>query len=144
MNRKEFIQSCGMACLSSFGLTAFLQSCASANYYAKNSINEKKIKINKTEFIEHDKNTFRKYILIKNDALQFPICLFKLGDQEYSAVYMECSHRSCELHNQGSFLQCPCHGSEFSNKGIVQNPPAEQNLKTFQTTTDHESIFIHL
>ena len=78
MNRKDFIKSCSMACLGTLGMSAFLQSCASTNYYAKNSIAERIIKINKHEFIEHEKNNavFRKYILIKNDALQFPICLF--------------------------------------------------------------------
>ena len=57
---------------------------------------------------------------------------------------MECTHRSCELETEGNYLMCPCHGSEFTNKGIVQNPPAEHNLKTFNLKIDNENIYIQL
>jgi len=146
MDRKEFIKTCGFACLSTAAITTFLQSCASSNYYAKHLKNKDSISINQSEFIRTDngKNTERKYVLIKTDHLSFPICVFKLSETEYSAVLMECTHSHCELHNQGDFLVCPCHGSEFTNRGIVQNPPAEQNLKTFTITINNENIFIQL
>ena len=86
----------------------------------------------------------RKYVLLKSDKFNFPICIFKIGEDTYSALLMECTHNGCELQPQGDNLLCPCHGSEFSNKGVVQNPPAEENLKTFTIKTDNENIYIQL
>jgi cytochrome b6-f complex iron-sulfur subunit len=146
MDRKNFIKTCGFACLGTSAMAAILQSCATTNYFAKSTVNNKIITLKKTEFIsiEKDKTIQRKYVLVKPEQFNFPICIFKLSDTEYSAVLMECTHSSCELHNQGDFLQCPCHGSEFSNKGIVQNPPAEHNLKTFLIKLDNENIYIKI
>jgi Rieske Fe-S protein len=57
---------------------------------------------------------------------------------------MECTHKGCELQPHGSYLSCPCHGSEFNNKGAVQNPPAEHSLKTFNVITDNENIYVSI
>ena len=57
---------------------------------------------------------------------------------------MQCTHKGCELQAQGDFLICPCHGSEFTNQGVVQNPPAEQDLQTFKISIDNENIYIYL
>ncbi len=146
MNRKEFIKTCGFACLGSTGLGLLLKSCVSSNYFAQTSIIENRILINKTEFqkTEKEKITERKFVLIKSEKFAYPIGLYKISDNEFSALLLQCTHNSCELQPQGDFLICPCHGSEFSNKGIVQNPPAEQNLQGFKTTTDNDYIYIHI
>jgi cytochrome b6-f complex iron-sulfur subunit len=145
MDRKDFIKSCGLVCL---GTTAFslLESCASANYFAANIFSENKVVIKKSEFvkIEKEKRIPRKYVLVKSEKLNFPICIFQIAENKYSAVLMECTHKGCELHTQGDYLICPCHGSEFTNTGVVQNPPAEQNLKTFIITSDNENIYVQL
>jgi cytochrome b6-f complex iron-sulfur subunit len=143
MERKEFIEKCGLLCMGSLALV-LIQNCGVSNFYAQHTIDKNSIKINKNQFQTKvkDKLIDRKYILIKPENLSFPICVFKISDNEFSAISTECSHRSCELKNQGDYLVCPCHGSEFSNKGIVQNPPAEQNLKTFKIITDAENIYI--
>lgn len=146
MERKDFIKTCGFACLGGSALMALLQSCASTSYFAKTAIEKNRILIKKSEFIktENDKIKKRKFVLVKSDKFDFPICVYKINESEYSAVLMQCTHKGCELQPQGNFLVCPCHGSEFSNTGIVQNPPAEQNLLTFNTTIDNENIYIHL
>ena len=146
MERREFLKACGLGCLG--GLTAFsvLEGCTASNYVAKYTSQKNKLQISKSEFQTTGKNgiTFRKYLLIKPQQLNFPICIFRFSDLEYSAVLMECTHRSCELHNQGDYLLCPCHGSEFSNRGVVQNPPAEQNLKTYAVDHDENYLYIQL
>ena len=146
MDRKEFIKSYGIACLGGSALSVFLQSCASTNYFAQTSLTENKIILPKAEFIktQDDKTSQRKYVLVKTDQLNFPVCIYKSGEENYTALLMECTHKGCELQPQGDFLICPCHGSEFNNKGIAQNPPAEENLRTFLITTDHENIYIQL
>ena len=146
MDRKEFIKTCGFACMGGAVLTALLQSCASTNYFALTTFENNRITIKKTEFVKVEKNKTveRKYVLIKTDKYNFPIGIYKTSENNYSALLMQCTHKGCELNPHGNYLICPCHGSEFTNKGIVQNPPAEQNLQTFKTSSDIENIYIHL
>ena len=83
-------------------------------------------------------------MLIRAAQFNYPIIVYRLAEGTYSALLMECTHKNCELQPQGAYLVCPCHGSEFSNTGVVQNPPAEENLRTFQITQDHEHLYIQL
>ncbi|HUM45756.1 MAG TPA: Rieske (2Fe-2S) protein [Chitinophagales bacterium] len=146
MYRKDFIKVCGMVCLSGTALSTLLQSCAASGYFAATTVSNKQVTIKKTEFIitGENKSVQRKFVLVNIPQYSFPVAVYKINDEQYSAVLMECTHKGCELRPQGTFLICPCHGSEFSNTGIVQNPPAEENLKTFQITQDHENIYIQL
>ena len=122
-----------------------LESCA-GNYYATSSFSNNQITLTKSEFIDssNNKSKPRKYVLVKSEKLNFPISIYKINENTYSALYMECTHNSFELNPHGDFLICPCHGIEFSNTGKVQNPPAESDLRTFKVSTDHENIYIHL
>lgn len=146
MERKEFIKTCGYACLGGSALIALLQSCASTNYFAKTTYASSQIILPKSEFTEIKKNKIilRKYVLVRNAKFNYPISVHQLSEDNYSALLMECTHNGCELQPSGNFLICPCHGSEFTNTGIVQNPPAEQNLQTFKTSTDNENIYIFI
>jgi cytochrome b6-f complex iron-sulfur subunit len=104
------------------------------------------LRIMKSEFVkmENNKQVMRKYVISKTEKYMQPICVFRIDDKTYTALLMLCTHNGCELQPQGDYLICPCHGSEFSNQGVVQNPPAEYNLKSFKVSENHESIFIHL
>lgn len=145
MDRKEFITTCGNACLG-IAAVAWLQSCVSANYYALATKSNKQLVVKRSEFIKTDKEkkTERKYILVKTEELNYPVCIYKTGENNYSALLMECTHKSCELHPNGDFLVCPCHGSEFTKTGKVQNPPAEQDLRSFKVTSDEENLYLQL
>ena len=144
MNRKEFIKACGLVCMG--GTAMLLQSCTGSNYLAKTTTSGSRLALSKSEFekTEKDKTVKRSYVIVRTEQLSFPICVYRLGEESYSAVLMECTHKGCELQPHGDFLVCPCHGSEFSKQGLVQNPPAEANLKTFSITSDHETIYIQL
>lgn len=147
MDRKHFIKTCGMACLGTSSLVLMLEGCTATNYFAQTkNINDKMV-IAKSEFIGltgKGKVVNRKFVLIRNPQYNYPICIFKISDDEYFALLTQCTHNGCELIPQGDYLTCPCHGSEFNYKGQVQNPPAERDLQVFNVTTDHENIFIHL
>lgn len=145
MERGEFIKQCGKLCLGGLFVGGILESCA-GSYYATTTAEQNKLTVKKSEFIE-EKNGVqkpRKYVLVRTEKLNFPICIYKLNENTYSALLMECSHKSCELNPHGDYLICPCHGSEFNNLGIVQNPPAETNLQTFKLNHDNENIYIYL
>lgn len=146
MDRKQFIKTCGFACLGGTALATLLQSCGSANYFAQTTLAGNLLSVKKAGFVvtAKSKPAFRKFVLVKTGGFDFPICLFRIADDRFNALLMRCTHRGCELQAQGSYLACPCHGSEFDNAGKVQHPPAERDLQTFQTTTDHENIYIHL
>jgi len=145
MERKDFIKQCGKLCIGGFIASSFLESCA-GNYYATTSVSNNVISISKSEFVElkNEVSKPRKYILVRTEKLNFPICIYKLNDNTYSALLMECTHKSCELTPHGDYLICPCHGSEFNNYGKVQNPPAELDLSNFKVTHNDETIYIHL
>lgn len=146
MERKEFIKTCGLACLGGTAISVFLESCSSAAYFAQSSISSNQIMIKKSEFtfIKKEKAEQRKFVMVKNSKLELPICIYKHNEEEYSALYTECTHKGCEVKPNDNFMVCPCHGSEYTNKGVVQNPPAERNLRQFKITTDNENIYVHV
>ncbi len=144
MERRDFIKDCGILCVGAVGLSALLQGCSTSNYFAKTVVDTKRISVKKSEFTftDGEKIKERKYVLVRIAQSEFPICLYKHSESEYSALLMYCPHKGCELLAQGEYLVCPCHGSEFTNKGKVLNPPADQDLQQFKTTVDNENIYI--
>lgn len=86
----------------------------------------------------------RDYVIVRNDAMEFPIYVYRFSDDDYSAMLMKCTHQGNELQASGDHLHCSAHGSEFNNRGIVAQGPAEENLRTFDVTADSTTIFIDL
>ena len=144
MNRKEFIKS---ACLACFGGALFVenQSCTSVNHFVPTVFENSKLVLKKSEFVllENGKTIVKKYVLLKTEQHDFPICVYKIDKDNYTALSTKCTHNACEIKPQGDFLICPCHGSEFTNQGVVLNPPAEENLQSFKISTDDENIYLH-
>jgi len=141
MERRDFIKQCSVLCAGGIGVTFLMESCGSV-HYALNSVETNKIKIQKSEFLDQ-KNKERKFVVVKNDKLQFPVGLY-LNKGKYTALYMQCTHQGCELHANKTSLVCPCHGSEFSTEGKVQSAPADKDLKQFKVISDNENIYIEL
>jgi len=145
MNRKDFIINSCAVCLSTTAISSLFTSCAATKYITGN-LGKDGLTISKDEFRIKQKRstTHRSLLIIRNDALQYPICVYRFNDQEYSALWMQCTHQGSELQASGDFLQCPAHGSEFNNKGKVTNGPADINLKTFPVTVTNNELFIDL
>jgi len=143
MERRKFVKNfCGIA-IGMPVIAATLHACG-AIYYATFSRDTNRLTVKKSEFrkIKKDKTVSRNFVLIKTETSEFPICLYKINEETYCASLMSCTHKGCELNVGGGIYSCPCHGSEFSVKGEVLEGPAEENLKTFETTTDDENIYI--
>ncbi len=142
MERRLFIRQCGFTTL---GVALTLQSCASV-YYASAIRKENQLYIQKSEFwfLKKDQRIEREFVLIKTANVKYPICLYKVTDEEYVASLMMCTHNQCELNAGGGIYSCPCHGSEFSARGEVLEGPAERNLTTFKTEINGDQISIHL
>lgn len=146
MKRKEFIKTCGFACIgASFGLGMVLESCNTTKMINGTISNSDLIfPKSKFEFSKNNGIKFHKYLIVQNDQLQFPICIFRLNETEFSAVLMKCPHQGAELQVFGDKLQCPAHGSEFDHFGKVQSSPADSNLRSFQVTQDKLNLKISL
>lgn len=146
MERRDFIKSACLTCAGSIGAAWLLQACTPQKYITNVTVKENKLAIKKSEFtvVKKDKTIQQKFILVKPENAQFPIAIYKLNDNEYKALYLQCTHQGCELSPHETMMVCPCHGAEFNPKGEVTNGPAETNLKSFPTTTDNENIYIQI
>jgi cytochrome b6-f complex iron-sulfur subunit len=141
MERRDFLRSCLLACAGGAMVSVALASCKNV-YSVTGTESDNKVKVAKTEFTD-EKGAARGFILVRHTRLEFPVCIYKSGET-YTALSTKCTHSGCEIQPNATSLVCPCHGSEFSNKGKVMNPPAEQDLKQYIVTTDNEYIYFQL
>lgn len=145
MNRRNFIKSSCSACLSLTVVSALVTGCTPTRYISGTLAKDGLI-INKNEFKIKQKGgtSYSTFIIVRNEALKYPICIYRSDDHDYTALWMRCSHQGAELQASGDVLQCTAHGSEFGNKGEVRNGPAETALRTFPVTVANNEIFIDL
>jgi cytochrome b6-f complex iron-sulfur subunit len=118
------------------GITTLFESCVSVAQIQVPII-DNSLKLDASVFQDKD------YVVIKNDRFPAPIYIHK-ENGSYKASLMLCTHRNCELNVTGSFLSCPCHGSEFSNKGKVLTGPADKDLQRFKLRVEGSTIIIDL
>jgi Rieske Fe-S protein len=141
MERKAFIKTCGFACLGGTMMAALLEGCG-GNKMIAGTIENADMVIPISSF-QH-KDTFRKYVVVQHETMKYPICVYRFSENEYTALLMRCTHQGAELQVFGARLQCPAHGSEFNNKGVVQNGPADTNLRTFPVALQNNQLYISL
>jgi Rieske Fe-S protein len=145
MDRKSFIKTCGLACVSGVGAFAALPGCTGTKMLSgKISGDELVVPVSDFQAKSNEGIYYKKYIVLQNDILQFPICVYRFSENDYSALWMQCTHQGTELQVFGDKLQCPAHGSEFSNRGAVQNGPADMKLRSFPITVSNNEIRISL
>ena len=146
MTRKEFMRLCGASCLAMIAMPLFAEEPAKQVQTQEQEHPENKITVAKQEFVRQkkDKIIYRKYIIVTNAISQYPIVLYRFDENEYAALLMQCTHQGAELSVQGDMLTCNAHGSEFSNRGVVLNGPAEHNLITYNVTSDETNIYISI
>jgi len=145
MRRREFIKTGCAACLSITTLSGLLSSCASVQSIA-GKLNDDGVLVNADDFkiTKKGKTSYHSYIIIRNEELKYPICLYRFNENEYAALWMQCTHQGAELQASGDALQCPAHGSEYNNKGEVNGGPADKKLKSFPVTVSKNQLFIDL
>ena len=145
MNRKDFLKTCGFGCLATITGISLLQSCSTSQVLSK-EIKGSDILVPITDFeiISNGKTEYKKYVIIQNEILQFPICVYRFNETEYKALLMKCTHQGAELQVYGDKLQCAAHGSEFSNIGTVESGPANTDLRNFPITIENNILKISL
>jgi Rieske Fe-S protein len=145
MNRKGFMKIIGTGCLCSTSLFTLISGCSAAKMIRGNIVGDELVVELSDFYVESgsDKN-FKRYIIILNELLKYPICVYRFNQNEYSALWMRCTHQGNELQVFGEKLQCSAHGSEFDNQGSVKNGPADKSLRIFPVTIDKSQIRISL
>ena len=141
MQRKDFIRQCTGGCLGLVVAPALLQGCGGTKYLTA-SIEDSDMIVPVSAFA--DKGSHRSYVVVENEILQFPICVYRISEEDYKALWMQCTHQGNELQVFGDMLQCPAHGSEFTRTGAVQNGPAYMSLRTFPVTLADDKLKISL
>ena len=148
MQRRNFIRTSCLACLGGTAVTTLLQGCSSTYYAQQVQLQQNSLVVKKSEFIEMKKgqatSNMRNVVVAKYEKLAFPVAIFRLAEDQYSAVYLECTHQGNEVQPQGNYLVCEGHGSEFDSKGNVTQGPAEDPLRTFSVKSDKDNIYILL
>ncbi len=145
MNRKEFLKTCGLGCLVGLASVSLLQSCSTSQVLVK-EISGSDILVPLTDFEIKNNGTikYKKHLIIQNEALKYPICIYRFDANNYSALLMQCTHQGAELQVFGDKLQCSAHGSEFSNTGVVESSPADKDLRKFPITIENNTLKISL
>jgi len=145
MDRRGFIKNSCAACLAVAGIGTSVSSCT-ATQYIGGTLGKDGVFVDPKEFItkQNGKPAYRSFIIVRNDALQYPICVYRFSENEYSALWMKCTHQGTELQASGDRLQCTAHGSEFDNKGAVKTGPADKSLRNFPVTVSNNQLFIDL
>src|SRR4051812_38032587 len=98
MNRKEFLIKTCTACIAGAGMSSLLSSCLST-HYIYGTLGKDGLIISKNDFKVNQKDNaaYRSFIIVRNDALQYPICVYRFSDSQYSALWMKCTHQGTEL-----------------------------------------------
>ena len=145
MDRREFIKNSCTACLSATVIGTAISSCT-ATRYISGTLGKDGLFVDTNEFVtkQNGKAIYRSFIIVRNDALQYPVCVYRVNDNEYSALWMRCTHQGTELQASGDRLQCTAHGSEFDNKGSVKTGPADRSLRSFPVTVSNNQLFIDM
>jgi Rieske Fe-S protein len=141
--RRNFIRTC---CNAAVGvpLAATVLSSCSGTHFATATIEQGRMRVALSEFSEQKEgaNHKRQFVLVQTEASEFPICVHRQGEGQFSAALLSCTHNVCELNVTGPLFVCPCHGSEFTLDGAVVKGPAEENLTTFKTTVDDGFVWV--
>ena len=142
MQRRKFIKKSSTGCLGVMAGGLLLEGCAGTRYIS-GTIEGSYLSLSQDAFLKED-NSFLKHVVVQNDALQYPIVVFRFSSEEYKALLMKCTHQVTELQVFGDRLQCPAHGSEFTSIGNVQNGPADDMLRSFPIIKESKTLKIDL
>ncbi len=145
MDRKEFIKTCGLACLGGGVMGLMLQSCSTPSMVSGSLSGENMmVPVKAFEEVEKNEIQYRKYILVQHPQLRYPIYVFRFAENKYTAVLLQCTHQGNEVSVNGDRLHCSSHGSEFDQQGMVKKGPATEPLRRFDVTIENQQLAISL
>ena len=129
------------------GFQVLLESCVATRFSSINAEivgEDLVIPASSFEIERHGKIAYKPGIIVRNEILQYPVCIFRNSENDYQAYLMRCTHQGTELQLFGDRFQCSAHGSEFASIGTVLRGPAESPLRSFPVNVDKGEIKISL
>jgi Rieske Fe-S protein len=144
MDRRKFIKSTCASCVSATVFSSALLTACTPTQYITGKLERDGIVVDKNQFKIGSKGSYSSFIVVRNENLLFPICVYRFSEEDYSAIWLKCAHMGAEVNVVGDTLQCPAHGSEYNNHGVVTNGPAVSNLRTFPVVVRQTDLFIDL
>lgn len=76
------------------------------------------------------------------DGWTKPMYVVAMAPGDFVAVSSTCTHRGCTVEPGVGGFACPCHGSEYDQRGLVMKGPAERNLARFPATVQAGELVI--
>ena len=144
MDRRKFIKTSCVSCLSATLFSSAVLTACTPTQYISGTLEKDGLIIEKEQFKLGNKGSYSSFVIVRNENLLFPICVYRFSDEDYSAIWLKCAHMGAEVNVVGDMLQCPAHGSEYNNRGVVTNGPATSNLRTFPVVVRGNELFIDL
>ena len=144
MDRRKFISTGCISCLSGGLLLSVMESCSASKIINASIIDADMIVPLKHFAGGKEHKSFKNYLVVQNDKLKYPICIYRIDENTYHALLMRCTHQGAELQVFGDKLQCPAHGSEFNNNGTVAGGPAANALRSLPVTITTQELKISL
>lgn len=137
-SRRNFIKNTCVACTGTVLGINLLQSCSSVKT-VNSTITNNMMTVAKTEFATVTS------LKVRNLQLPYDVLLIKENDENYYALYMQCTHADNPVYTDGAKINCPSHGSQFDMKGLVIDGPATKDLKRFkiELTPNNINIFLN-
>lgn len=143
MDRKEFLRTGCVACIGVALGSSLLQGCITTGKYVKGTLTDRGLLLDVKDF-ETGKKDFKPYLIVRHDAIEFPICVYHIEEETYTALMMKCTHQGAELQVAGDQLTCQAHGSEFDRWGKATQGPATLPLRSFPVSVANGKVFIDL
>lgn len=144
MDRRKFIKSSCASCISATVFSSLVLNACTPTQYITGNLDKDGLIVDKNQFKIGNNGSYASFIVVRNDNLLFPICVYRFSDTDYSAIWLKCAHQGAEVNVVGDMLQCPAHGSEYNSRGEVTNGPAVSNLRTFPIEIRQNDLFIDL
>ena len=142
MDRRTFIHQGCLACAAAVIAPTFLSSCGSAQPIA-GGLEGDDLVVPSSAFAKKDGGK-KPYVVVTHAQLKQPVAVFSTSEGGYRALLMRCPHKGAELRVTGDRLECPAHGSVFTDQGAVTEGPASSPLRTFPVSERDGRIFISL
>lgn len=120
------------------GITSLLSSCSTVKVLSYKQESDK---------IEVPLNNFeaeQKLLQIRPMWMDYDILLYKKDPDNYTAIYLCCSHQQQPLVATQHGLYCNSHGSKFGFDGLPKKEPAVKPLKMFKTKLLEDKVEIYL
>ena len=138
IKRRDFLKSLGASALCGSGLAAVMRGSGAARADNGYLLRDNTFSVNKSVFAT------QRFVLLNHPALEHPVSLLRIDEARYSALLMSCTHQRCATEWNKDHYVCPCHGSRFSETGVVIRGLARESLRSFPVEVLEDRIIVKL